>query len=175
MTTLATIELAAKTLAAERADLAQDVAALNDGIAALRKRLIPRIKRRVAKTAEAQAALHALIEDAPDLFVKPRTVVMHGLRIGYAKGKGGISFEDAGRVVELVRKHFPDQFEVLVKTTEKPVKDALANLPAADLKRLGCKVESTGDQVVIRAVDSDVDKLVDALLKGAVETEQEAA
>jgi hypothetical protein len=38
---------------------------------------------------------------------------------------------------------------------------------------VGCSVLDAGDAVVIRPTDSEVDKLVDALLKGA--TEEQAA
>jgi hypothetical protein len=37
------------------------------------------------------------------------------------------------------------------------------------LKKLGCTVRDTGDEVVIKPVDGDVDKIVRALLKDATE------
>ena len=39
---------------------------------------------------------------------------------------------------------FPDKMDLLIKTTEKPVKKSLEQL-AADLKRLGVTVEESGD------------------------------
>jgi hypothetical protein len=45
----------------------------------------------------------------------------------------------------------------------------LKNLTVAELKSLGCTVEETGDRVVVRFADKEVDKLVNALLKNAVE------
>ena len=45
----------------------------------------------------------------------------------------------------------------------------------AELKKVGCTVVDAGDAVVIKPTDSEVDKLVDTLLKGATETEAEAA
>ncbi|MDP3612591.1 MAG: hypothetical protein Q8R98_12115, partial [Rubrivivax sp.] len=94
------------------------------------------------------------------------------IRVGFEKGKGAISFEDADQVVKLVKKKLPELLDQLVKTEEKPLKGGLKQLTVAQLKSVGCTVEETGDQVVVRAVDSDVDKLVKALLKGA---EEEAA
>ena len=44
----------------------------------------------------------------------------------------------------------------------------------ADLKRIGCTIEETGDVVVIKPTDSDVDKIVSALLADAT-AETEAA
>jgi hypothetical protein len=49
---------------------------------------------------------------------------------------------------------------------------ALRALSTAELQRIGCTVSGTGDQIVAAPVDSEVDKLVDALLKGAAEDEQ---
>lgn len=145
--------------------LAEKVTAFNDGLAALRKDHIPGIKKAVARAAEAEAALRALIEANPDCFTKPKTQVFSGVKVGYQKGKGTISFEDADSVVARIKKHLPDQADVLIKQKETPVKDALAQLSAADLKKIGVTVSEAGDQVVIKPVDSEVDKMVDALLK----------
>lgn len=165
MATLNEIDKLAKNYAAIRTDLSLRVDSLNAEIAAARGRYLRGIKSAVASAAEAKAKLVAAIDETPEQFVKPRTVVMHGIKVGFGKGKGKIEFEDADQVVRLIRKHFPEQFDVLVKTEEKPVKTALQNLAAAELKRLGITVEDTGDVVIVKAADSEVDKLVAALLK----------
>ncbi len=169
---MATIqEIEARTLAysAARHKLAEAVAQLQDGIDNLRKSNLPRIKRNLERAGELHAELRAMLADSPDLFVKPRTVVFHGIKVGYEKGKGLITFDDSDAVVKLIGKKLPDQVDVLVKTTSKPVKAALKQLTVQQLKSIGCTVEETGDQVVVRAIDSEVDKLVAALLKGAEE------
>jgi hypothetical protein len=63
------------------------------------------------------------------------------------------------------------QDDLLIKITKKPIAKALADLDVSDLKRIGCRVEATGDIVVIASTDSEVDKLVKALLADEVETE----
>lgn len=169
MTSLVDIETRAKKYAEAREDLAGIVAALNDGIKALKRDHMKRLKKAVADAAERHDALKALIEDAPELFVKPRTVVFHGIKLGYQKGKGKIEWDDADQVVRLIKKHFPEQADVLVATTERPAKDALAQLTAAELKKLGISVTDGGDAVFIKPADSAVDKMVDALLRDATE------
>jgi hypothetical protein len=72
-------------------------------------------------------------------------------------------------VVARIKKHLPEQADVLIKLKETPVKDALAQLSAAELKKLGVTVSEAGDQVVVKPVDSEVDKMVDALMKEAGE------
>ena len=171
MTELEKITRRAEVYSKARELLVAKVAALNEGISALRRDMIPDIKRAVARAADAEAALRALVEQNPELFQKPKTQIFSGVKVGYQKGKGTIDFDDADTVVARIKKHFPDQADVLIKVKETPVKDALTQLSAADLKRIGVTVTASGDQVVVKPVDSEVDKMVDALLKDAVETD----
>ena len=97
-----------------------------------------------------------------------------GIKVGYAKGKGALSFDDADSVVARIKKHLPEQADVLIRTKEAPVKEALAQLSAAELKKIGVTLSEAGDQTVVRPVDSEVDKMVDALLKAATGEEGEA-
>ena len=62
-----------------------------------------------------------------------------------------------------------DALALLIKTTEKPIKDGLSALPADKLKKLGVKVTDDTNKIVIKPVDSEVDKIVDALLGDAEE------
>jgi hypothetical protein len=165
MFTLSEIEALTKDFSDARNVLVERVQNLNDEIEAAKRRLLPGIKKAVAAVSQKRSVLHSAVEDSADLFVKPRTVVFHGIKVGFQKGKGAIEWDDDAQVVKLIRKHFPDQFDTLVKTTEKPVKGALENLSVQELKWLGVSVSETGDQVVIKATDSSVDKLVKALLK----------
>lgn len=165
MSNLDPFEAKAKTLAAARTRLAESVQALNDAIAALKREHLPTIKGHLKRAFEAEKALRALVEQHPELFVKPRTVVLHGLQVGYAKGKGQIAFDDADQVVKLIKRKLPEKADVLIATREAPVKKALAQLSVAELKSIGCTVTEAGDQVVVRAVDGAIEKLVDAMLR----------
>lgn len=173
MPTMTEIEARTRAYSEARTRLADIVSELQAGLDAFKRENLPRVKRAIARAAEMEAALRALIEETPDLFVKPKTVVLHGVRVGYEKGKGAIEFEDGDQVVRLIEKRLPDLAEQLVKTTKKPLKTGLAQLTVQQLKSIGCTVEEAGDQVVVRAVDRDVDKLVTALLKGAAEETQD--
>lgn len=163
------IEKAAKALRAARDVLTERATTLQDELDAATKRKLPGLRNAVAAVAQADADLKAAIQAAPLLFIKPRTVVLHGLKLGYQKGKGKIDWEDDDQVVKLIRRHFPDQFDVLCKTTEKPIKAALSALTVAELKKLGISVEETGDVVFVSDSTASVDKLVKALLKGVEE------
>jgi hypothetical protein len=159
------IEKLTKDYADARERLAGTVATLEGKMEGIKRQFLPAVKVQVRKAIERQAELKDAIGESPDLFRRPRTVIMHGIRVGLEKGKGKIEWDDDDNVVKLIKKHFPEQADILIKKTERPLKKALATLSAADLKKLGIMVEETGDQVVIRPVDSEVDKIVAALLK----------
>jgi hypothetical protein len=80
-----------------------------------------------------------------------------------------VEFASEENTVRLIEKLMPEQVAVLLKIEKTPVKDALCGLSAAELKSLGVMVTGTGDQVVIRTVASNVDKMVKAFLKDTEE------
>lgn len=167
MSNLTEIERAAKKFSEARDYLATIVTTMNEGIETIKRENIKRLKKAVVNAAEEHDALKALIEDSKASFVKPRTATFHGIKLGFQKSKGKIDWADADQVVKLIKKHFPEQADVLIATTEKPVKEALNRLTAAELKRVGCNVTEGGDMVLIKPADSAVDKMVEALLKDA--------
>ncbi len=167
MTTMAEIEERARIYANERVELIEEMKTLDAEISALKEQRLGSIRYLAEQAANSKAALDAAIDSAPTLFARPRTKVFHGIRVGFAKAKGKIKFEDAETVVRLIRKHFPKKVDELVKTVDQPVKATLSLMSAAELKRLGVTVEETGDEVVIKPTDSEIDKLVDALLTSA--------
>lgn len=175
MPTLGEIEALAKDFATAREALGTAVQDLEDEVQTVKRKRLARIKRLVGNAAEAEARLKAGIEAAPDLFQKPRTLIMHGVKVGFAKGKGRLEFSDPAKVVQLIRKHFPDKSEELVKVTEAPVRGALNQMSVQDLRKIGVTVVEAGDEVVIRPTDGDIDKLVDALLKDATDNADSAA
>ena len=173
------IETLTKSFADVRSELSEVVSALNAEIERAQRKRLASIKTMVGRCAEKRDALKVAIESEPALFVQPRTYIFHGIKVGLTKGKGGIEWEDDDQLVRLIEKQFkdqPDLLDVLIKTTKKPLAKGLAQLDVDALKKLGCTVEETGDQVVIKPTDSAVDKVVNALLKDAVdEVAKEAA
>ena len=57
---------------------------------------------------------------------------------------------------------------------EEQTIDWVQELSAAELKKIGVTVTDAGDQTVVKPVDSEVDKMVDALLKAAAGEEGDA-
>lgn len=158
------IERLSKEHAADRAVLAERVQALNAEIDDAKRRKVPGIKAAVGQARDSRLRLRSAIDAARSTFERPRTRVFHGIKVGLQKAKGKLAFASAEKVIELVRKHFPEQADVLIKTKETPAKAALQQLPASDLKKLGCTIEATGDEIVVEPISSEIDDLVDALL-----------
>lgn len=173
MSTQAEIEISAKVYARARSELTEKVAELNDEIEALKRRRMPGIRRKVEVATECREELAALVDAGRELFKRPRTRIFHGIRVGLAKARGTVFWDDKDAVVARIRKLLPDQAEMLIKVTETPRKKALADLPLADIKRLGVTVTDAGDEVVVKATDTEIDKMVDALL-GVAATDDEA-
>ena len=171
--TFAEIESATKTFAADRERLCDAVGTLTRLIEELKRQALPAIKRAVAKTAESHSALSAMIDAARPLFIRPRTVVMHGIKLGLRKGPGGIDWDDDAAVVARIEKLFgPAKASLLIRTVKRPISAAIEDLDIAELKAIGCRVADTGDEIVIKPADSEVDKIVTALLAGAIEEEE---
>lgn len=163
--TLAEIDARAKALASARTALNDRVTALHEELTLAKNRKLPGIKSAVAAAKEAESLLEQAITAAPQLFDTTRTIVVHGLKVGFMKGRGKIEWADEKTVVDRIKKLFPDQREVLVKTVETVRKKALGGLKAEELKRLGCTVREAGDFIYIAPVDDTVEKLVTRLLK----------
>jgi phage host-nuclease inhibitor protein Gam len=164
---LAAIELLAREFAAKRTHLQQHVDMLQIEIDTIKRKRLPLIRRAVAAAAEARDHLRAAIERSAHLFVKPRTQTLHGIKVGFMKGKGGLAIADEDKAIEILKRRYPEHVEACVRVKESLVKDALANLPADVLKKIGVEIRDAGDEVFIKPADSEVDKLVDALLKEA--------
>jgi len=162
------LDILARDYADARAVLAHRVDVLQTEFAAARMRLAPGIRSALASAKAAQDALNRAIATEPKLFTKPRTFTLHGIKVGFQKGKGKLTWDDAQNVVARIDAVIdPDHKtrEQLIETTETPRKEALMLLDAATLKKLGCKIEGTEDQVVIKADDTDLDKVIEKILE----------
>lgn len=170
-----TVNKRAEDYAAERDRLCELVEALERQVEDAKRKALPDIRDAVRRTSEAHDRLRAAVELHPELWEgKRRTVVIAGVRVGMTKGKGKLTWDDVAQVVKLIRRHFPEQSEAMIRVREEPIRKALAELTVTELKRLGVTVEEADDQVVIKPTDSEVDKLVSKLLEDAERFEEAA-
>lgn len=150
---------------ASRDRLAGYVGELEAQIEALKRQHLPRIRAAVRVASAGRDALAGAIEDHPALWKKRKTLVIAGIRVGITKGKGKLVIPDASQTIRLIRRHFPDQAETMIRVKEEPIAKAIGELSVAELKKIGAHVADAGEQVVIKPTDGDVDKLVAKLLE----------
>ena len=129
------------------------------------------LRSRIAEQAASEDALRAAILARPDLFVRPRTVAVDGIRFGLRKQPGAIALGDEAQAIGRLRRRFPGRAEALIRVRETLDRAALRKLPAADLAQLGITVERATDEVTIAAGRDELDRVVAALLDDAAPAE----
>src|SRR5262245_10831282 len=154
----------------EQADKLQTlIDALEADLEAVKQKHLAGLKRQAAVVARRESELVNAIEASPSLFVKPRTITLHGIKVGFTRTDGKIVFDDPETVVKLIKKLHKDDAGTYIRTTEEPNKDALWTLPTVELARIGCRIEGAGDLVVCKRVAGDVEKLIKRLIEKMVE------
>jgi hypothetical protein len=171
-TPLAKIDALALNLSKRRAALADLVAEIETEQRAVLARHRVKLRELFGMTAGAQAALQADVEAHPELFIKPRTLTLHGVKVGFTKGAGRMEIDDEARTIALAKKHLaPEQLALVVSVKESINKKAAASLSIGDLKKLAIRIEETGDRLVLSYTASALDALLERLLADAKEQE----
>ncbi|MEQ1890613.1 MAG: host-nuclease inhibitor Gam family protein [Alphaproteobacteria bacterium] len=156
--------------ATSRLELSEKMDVVKQELLAVKRRYLRSLRGLADKALAARSDLASAIDGGRALFDKPRTRVLHGVKVGLQKGKGSIEIDDPANTIKLIRKHMnSDTADLLIKVSESLNRAALNELEAADLKRIGVRIAGGGDELVIRPVDGEIEKLVDALLEGADE------
>lgn len=159
------IESAALYYADARAELGAEVDALRSRIKAAQAEHRPELIARLDQAANARGALEVLLLGHAGLFEKPKTRQMHGIKVGFRKLPGKVEYADGeDRVIERIRELLRGKARTLIAVKESVRKDLLADLAAADLAAIGASIIDCGDEVVIKAIDSDLDKLLKGLV-----------
>ena len=149
--------------------LADSMARLDEDVRAVKRHHLPAIKPQIDAVTNHRNALHEAIAQNPQLFEKPRTVVLHGVKVGIQKGKGRLVIEDEQKTIRLIRRHMLADEDMLIIVKESVSRAGLGKLPAAQLKKLAVSVTDAIDKVVIKPTQSDVEKAIDALIKDGLE------
>jgi hypothetical protein len=155
------IEAAAKNYADARSVLSTTITRYEAELAKLQAAYLPVVNVQAEQAATARVSLEAVIDANRPLFEDPRTITLHGIKLGLQKGKGRVEIADEAKLLQRIRDLCtPSQQALLVEATYTPRKDALATLDATLLKKLGVSIVGTGDEIVIKAAGTDVEKFV---------------
>jgi len=165
MTDLRDIEIYAQDYRTARDHLAGVLAELDEATRALRSARMAAIRSAVHGAQKARSILSHAVADAPELFAKPKSRVLHGVRCGYRKAKDEVVYPEDRKLIELIRKVCsPEQAEALIVCKESPARKALTLLDEKLLRRLGIQIKPGADEVIAEPVDGDLEKALDALL-----------
>ena len=160
------IEDQAREYAAANAATLRLADELKAAIAAVCAAHVGKIKTAAQAAAVEREALMELLKDAADLFAAPRrSLTVDGVRVGWKKERGKVVITDEAAVVKRIEERLPtDQAELLIRRTAKVHKPGVFDLTAADLKRLGIKIEDDTDAPFIKDIEVPIDKLVKGLM-----------
>ncbi|MCK4536915.1 MAG: hypothetical protein KAT93_07870 [Desulfuromonadales bacterium] len=159
------IEMLVVDFTDNRSKLVDQVQLLQDKIELLKREYLPGIKRAAEDVAISHAALYDEIDASPDLFVKPKTQTLHGVRVGFKKEKGKTVIADEEATIRLIKKLFPELETQLIDTKEKVIKNAVGHLQVDTVKALGITINDDTDEVYIKPIGDVIDKYVSALLE----------
>lgn len=168
-TTLAEIETRCAKYEDESTALEDMIALLEADLEAVKNKHLRALKRQASVVAQCEAELISAVESGPDLFKKPRTLTIHGVKVGFTVSQGKVAFEDEDTVVKLIKQIWGRSSGDFIHTNEVPNKDALRTLDEKNLLKLGCKIEGAGDVVLVKRTAGDVEKLLTKLKDKLVE------
>lgn len=125
--------------------------------------------------AAAKADLQKLLDAAPQLFSRPRSSTVDGVKFGYRKQEDALDWDDEASVITRIRAlpELADLAAVLVRTEEALNIGSLTELTAAQQRKIGVRRISGIDQSFISFGDSDVEKMVKAILADAAKRQGE--
>ena len=166
------LEIKCKELRSRQDILSEISGKLNRALEKAKDEYMAELKRAVREVADGRADIHNWVDSHRDLFAKTRSRTVHGIKVGLQKGKGKIECDNEDRAMDYIYKYLkPEEHEVLIKRTEKLNKTALNDVDAMDLRKMGVRIVQTGDKVIVKDADGEIEKLVASMLK---EKEKEA-
>lgn len=169
--TLEQIRDAAQALANRRNDTLGCSALLNAEIKAAIAPVMDRYKLtlddRAAAEAEALRILDELLAANPQLFQKPRSLTVDGVRCGYKKEADGFDWSDDNDVIARIKAIRPDLAALLIRTQESLVIDAIGGLSQDELRMLGIRAIAGADRRFITLGDNNIERLAKTILTDA--------
>lgn len=175
MYTMLDIEKLAKNYSGARDELRERLQVMRDEIEDVRRRRLQGIKNSLARLTGAHDELLQAVTASPDLFDKPKTQVLHGVRVGWVKQKGSLQYANVERTIELIEKHMEDRAPTLINIKKTPIAAAIAKLTGKELKSIGVSISDDTDAPTVKPVGDDLDKLIKALVKDREEAVAEEA
>lgn len=163
MTTIAEIEKVSREYSKARTAVKKDILKYKNAVSLLKDKHTPVIEPQLKDIAALRKKLAKLIDENRELFNRPKSKTVNGIKFGLQKQKGKVIIEDEAQTVKLIKKNCRAMEGQLIVTTEKLIKTALQQLSGKLLKKLGVEITADTNEVIIKAADTDIDKLMDAI------------
>lgn len=171
------IRIAADRLAIAHTATTARAALCQDEIKAAIQPIYDRHRSSLDAAADEEAAAHRalldLLEAAPNLFVKPRSINVNGVRAGYRKAEDQLDWGEDAALIKRIRALLPEQADLLIRTEESLVADALVQLDAKQHRALGISRITGADNPYVTVGSADVEKLAQALIADAIRRQGE--
>lgn len=119
------------------------------------------------KAKQAEEAVRKAVAASPGLFRQPKTLILSDIRVGFRKGRDVTEIPDQDLSVALIRERLPDMAEELIQTKVTLVAAALKKLSPAQRAGIGVKVVPGALVTVAEPIETEIAKLVRAMLKEA--------
>src|SRR6185295_14068513 len=104
------------------------ISALEADLDAVKQKHLRQLKAQAGIVAACEAALHSAVENTPGLFQKPRTFILHGVKVGLTQSKGKLIWDmDDDELVAMLKRKFKadDLWQSYVIEKLSPSKEAL--------------------------------------------------
>lgn len=163
------IETLTQSYADTYRDLESVVQSLEDEVRAIKRSKMVKIRQLAAESAAHKEAVLSAVVASPGLFKKPRTRIIAGVKVGLQKRRGKVVIDDEEATIRRMRALLPiEQVELLVRVREDVYKQAVYDLSAGDLRRLGIKIADDTDEPLVKIAGEDIEALVDSMLTADV-------
>jgi len=131
--------------------------------AKIKKQYTPVLIQKATKLKNLRQEILELIDINRHLFDRPKTQSLYGITFGLRKKKGTLKV--AKNTVDLIKKHFKDDWQQFIQVKESVMKSALNRLDARTLRKIGVTVENDTEVPLVKSDFDKIEKFIDALLK----------
>jgi phage host-nuclease inhibitor protein Gam len=161
------LERQAGDLAGAYANLTELVAQCEQAKAEVERQFIADIRRLSAVVSRRRDNLLAEVAARQEDFASPKSVTLHGWKLGWRKQPGTLFVDDEPTVIEKLRRLLKAAAAPLIRVKESLDKAALREQPADVLAKCGVTLCADTDEPFVSRVGGDVEKLVEDILKRA--------
>lgn len=154
---------------ADRTALQLAVMAMQEEMEEVKRRYFPALSDLVGACAKSHLPLMAMLSQAERLFVRPKSVVVDQVQIGFETKERKIEVKDEQAIICQIKASVDsDLVPTLVATEESLRLSALKAFDDETLMGLGIAVKPATNRPFVRAINTKVSKLVDAMVTEAL-------